>query len=117
MRTARASDGLFYLVVGVLTVLAAVPFWLTHLLPMQDYPQFLVFARVFGDCRDPATPFFGTYAVRFALSPLVLPILVTRALAGIGGIGGSGGIGGTMKVDRRNQSLALPPLTPPRNRS
>jgi hypothetical protein len=71
----------FYLVFGILTLLAALPFWLTRLLPMQDYSNFLVFARVFGDCRDPSSPFSGTYAVGFPLSPLVLPILTARAIA------------------------------------
>ena len=77
------DDRLFYAVFGALTLLAAVPFWLTRLLPMQDYPHFLVFARVYGDCRDPASPFFGTYTRGFALSPLLLPILVTRAIAAV----------------------------------
>ncbi len=50
---------------------------------MQDYPHFLVFARVYGDCRDPASPFFGTYTTGFALSPLLLPILATRGIASL----------------------------------
>lgn len=80
VRTSRAEDRLFYLVLGALTLLAAVPFWLTRLLPMQDYSNFLLFARAYGDCRDPASPFFGTYTTGFPLSPLLLPILITRAI-------------------------------------
>lgn len=78
-----AGDRLFWLVFGALTLLCVAPFWLTHLLPLQDYPQLLVFARVYGDCRDPASPFFGTYTTGFPLSPLLLPILMLRAIAAV----------------------------------
>jgi hypothetical protein len=78
-----ADDRLFWPLFGLLVVLAAAPFWLTQLLPLQDYPQILVLARAWGDCRDPATPFFGTYQRSFPLSPLVLPILLLRALGAL----------------------------------
>ena len=74
---------LFAPVFAALTVLAAAPFWRTGLLPMQDYPQILVFARVYGDCRDPSSPFFGTYTTGFPLSPLLLPILTLRAIGAV----------------------------------
>jgi hypothetical protein len=77
----RHNRALFFVVFGLLTVLGAVPFWLTRILPMQDYPHFLLFARVFGDCHDPGSPFHGAYTNGFPLSPLLLPILVTRAIA------------------------------------
>ncbi len=77
----RLHRPFFFAVVGLLTGLGAAPFWLTRILPMQDYPQFLLFARVFGDCHDPGSPFHGTYTTGFPLSPLVLPILITRAIA------------------------------------
>lgn len=71
----------FFLVVGTLTVLSVVPFWLTRILPMQDYPQALGLARAYLDYRDPASPFFGTYTTGFTLSPLLLLFLVLRAIA------------------------------------
>ena len=77
----RNLSTLFCVVFGLLTGLCALPFWLTHLLPMQDYPNFLLFARVLGDCHTPGSPFFGTYTTGFPLSPLVLPLLITRGIA------------------------------------
>ncbi len=81
MGRAKAGGRLFYLIFGALTVLAALPFLRSRLLPMQDYPHFLVFARAFSDCRDEASPFFGTYTVGFPLSPLLLPLVAVRTLA------------------------------------
>ncbi|MEP7120796.1 MAG: hypothetical protein ABJE95_07805 [Byssovorax sp.] len=77
----RHHRALFFAVFGFLTGLSALPFWLTRILPMQDYPHFLVFARVYGDCRVPGSPFHGTYTTGFPLAPLVLPIVLTRAIA------------------------------------
>jgi hypothetical protein len=77
----RNHRALFFGIFGLLTGLGAVPFWLTHLLPMQDYPHFLLFARIFGDCRVEGSPFHGTYTTGFPLAPLLLPILLTRAIA------------------------------------
>ena len=82
----RPAERLFYPVVVALTILAVAPFWLTHLLPMQDYPQMLVLARAYGDCHDPSSPFFGTYTTGFPLSPLLLPILLLRALGALAGL-------------------------------
>ncbi len=76
----RRHRALFFAVFGLLTALSALPFWLTRILPMQDYPHFLLFARAFGDCRLPGSPFHGAYD-GVPLSPLVLPIALTRALA------------------------------------
>lgn len=77
----RHHRALFFGIFGLLTILGAAPFWLTRILPMQDYPHFLLFARIFGDCRVEGSPFHGTYTTGFPLAPLLLPILVTRALA------------------------------------
>lgn len=77
----RNNRALFFAVFALLTSLSALPFWLTRILPMQDYPHFLLFARAFGDCNTPGSPFHGTYTTGFPLSPLVLPILLTRAVA------------------------------------
>lgn len=76
-----AKKLLFPLVFGALTLLAAAPFWRTRLLPMQDYPHFLVFVRAFTDLHDPRSPFAGTYTTGFPLSPVVLPMVLARALA------------------------------------
>lgn len=76
----------------ILTLLAASPFWLSAILPMQDYPQFLTFVRAFSDCHDPASPFFGAYTTDFALSPLVLPLVLARSLAALVGIEQAGRI-------------------------
>jgi hypothetical protein len=81
-----SRDRHFYPVVFALTALAVAPFWLTRILPMQDYPQILVFARAYGDCHDPASPFSGTYTTGFPLSPLILPILLLRGLGAIAGL-------------------------------
>ncbi len=72
--------------VFTLTLLAALPFWLTDLLPMMDYPPFLTFVRAFQDYRDPASPFHGTYTLGWPVAPLVLPILLTRAIAAVSSI-------------------------------
>ncbi len=77
----RRHRALFFAALGLLTALSALPFWLTRILPMQDYPHFLLFARAFGDCRLPGSPFHGAYTTGFPLSPLVLPIVLTRAIA------------------------------------
>jgi hypothetical protein len=81
---------LFWTVFAAGLILSAAPFWLTRILPMQDYPQFLVFARAYRDCMDPASPFYGTYTRGFALSPLLLPILVTRAFGLVAGLESGG---------------------------
>src|SRR5689334_12151821 len=77
------SDILFASVFCAFTLVVAAPFWLSRILPMQDYPQILVFARAFGDCHDPSSPFFGTYTTGFPLSPLLLPILMLRAIGAV----------------------------------
>ncbi|AUX45124.1 uncharacterized protein SOCE26_066050 [Sorangium cellulosum] len=69
--------------VFALTLLSALPFWLTDLLPMMDYPPFLTFVRAFQDYRDPSSPFHGTYTLGWPLSPLLLPLLVMRLLAAV----------------------------------
>jgi hypothetical protein len=91
VRTA-SNDRLFALVFVALSLLAAAPFWRTHLLPMQDYPQLLLFARAYGDCHDPASPFFGTYTTGFPLSPLLLPILLLRGIGAFTGLEQAGRI-------------------------
>jgi hypothetical protein len=89
---ARVNDRLFLVVLVALTALAVAPFWLTRILPMQDYPQILLFARAWGDCKDPASPFHGTYTTGFPLSPLILPILALRGLGAVFGLETAGRI-------------------------
>ena len=88
--------------VFTLTLLAAVPFWLTDLLPMIDYPPFLTFVRAFQDHGDPASPFHGTYTTGWPVAPLVLPILLARAIAAASSIGIAG------KVLLTAYTVALP---------
>jgi hypothetical protein len=57
---------------------------------MQDYPETLLFARAYGDCHDPASPFFGTYTTGFPLSPLVLPLLLLRGIGAFVGLENAG---------------------------
>lgn len=99
---APEGDRTFRLVLVALTALAVAPFWLTRILPLQDYPQILVFARAWGDCRDPASPFFGTYTIGFPLAPNLLPILVLRALGAVVDLETAGRIVWTLSV------IALP---------
>ncbi len=88
----KRDDVTFALVILALTSLSIAPFWIPHLLPMQDYPQILVFARAWGDCRDPASPFHGTYTTGSPLSPLILPILLLRAAGAVVGLETAGRI-------------------------
>jgi hypothetical protein len=81
-----ASRALFPAVFCALTILAVAPLWLSRILPMQDYPQILLLARAWGDCRDPGSPFSGTYTTGFPLAPLLLPILALRALGALVGL-------------------------------
>ena len=76
---ASPSDRLYAIVVALLTLLGVAPFWASRLLPLQDYPQFLVFVRALMDGDNPASPFHGTYtAVSWKLVPTVLPLELTR---------------------------------------
>lgn len=47
----------------------------------MDYPQFLGFVRAFRDMHVPGSAFYGTYALGFPLSPLILPLVIVRALS------------------------------------
>jgi hypothetical protein len=78
-----SADAWFRGVFGGLVALAVAPFWATTLLPMQDYPQFLLFARALGELGTPGSPFFGTYVAGPPYSPLSLPLLIVRALGAL----------------------------------
>lgn len=84
------ADAAYALVVLVLGVLTVLPWWLTELLPMMDYAQYLTFVRAFQDFGDPASPFHGTYEVARPWAPLGLPVALTSALSVLGGIEGAG---------------------------
>jgi hypothetical protein len=81
-----------------LTALAASTLWRTHLLPFQDYPQFLTLARAWGDCVDRSSPFFGTYERGMTFAPLLLPVLLVRAIGAIGGLELAGRVVWTLYV-------------------
>lgn len=68
-------------VLGFLTFLTGRVWWLTAIVPGQDYPQFLVFVRAAEDHTDPASPFHGTYTLAPWYIPTVLPTQLARLLA------------------------------------
>ncbi|WP_438022856.1 hypothetical protein [Sorangium sp. So ce233] len=80
------GDCAYGVTVSALTLLAALPFWLTDLLPMMDYPPFLTFVRAFQDHTDPSSPFHGTYTTGWPIAPLVLPIVLARMIAAVSSI-------------------------------
>ena len=81
LRRPTLPDLAYGVVVAGLTLLAARVWWLSAIVPGQDYPQFLVFVRAAGDVADPSSPFHGTYATAPWFVPTVLPIQLTRGLA------------------------------------
>ncbi len=86
------TDRLYVAVMSVMILLAVVPWWISALLPLQDYPQFLVFVRAMQDYRDPASPFYGTYTVvDWPLTPTFLSLHLTRLLVLVGGSVENGG--------------------------
>ncbi|MGH7735401.1 MAG: hypothetical protein ACREOE_17345, partial [Gemmatimonadales bacterium] len=72
---------LFAGVVLGLTFLAARVWWLTHVVPGMDYPQFLVFVRAVRDMGDPSSPFHGTYTTGPWFVPTSLPVHFTSLLS------------------------------------
>ncbi len=93
-RRPTLEDLAYGAVVLGLTFLAARVWWLSAIVPGQDYPQFLVFVRAARDCADPSSPFHGTYTTASFFVPTVLPIQLTRVLAAI--CGGSIEAGGKL---------------------
>jgi hypothetical protein len=85
LRRPRPSDFAYFGLVAALTFLAARVWWLSAIVPGQDYPQFLVFVRVAQDYLDPASPFHGTYTV-VSYIPTWLPTQLTRCLWVYGGM-------------------------------
>jgi hypothetical protein len=79
----RASGGdlVFAAVVVALTTMAARVWWLSAIVPGQDYPQFLVFVRALQDTTDPSSPFHGTYTTAAWFVPTSLPVHLTSLLA------------------------------------
>jgi hypothetical protein len=67
--------------VSALTAAAAAVFWIPVCLTLQDYTQFLLFARVARDVGDPTSPFHGTYVLAPWFTPTSLPTQLTAALS------------------------------------
>jgi hypothetical protein len=80
-RRLTPADLAYAAVVVSLTFLAARVWWLSAIVPGQDYPQFLVFVRAARDYADPSSPFHGTYTIAPWYLPTVLPTQLTRVLA------------------------------------
>lgn len=80
------ANGAYAAVYAALSVLVFLPWWSSKLLPLMDYSQFLSFVRAFEDVGKPGSPFHGTYTTGFAVSPLVLPILIIDAIGRVSSI-------------------------------
>ncbi len=94
------ADLAYIAVVVGLTVLAARVWWLSAIVPGQDYPQFLVLVRAARDCVDPASPFHGTYRTASWFIPTVLPIELGRVLSPL--CGGSIEVAGKVLLTIQN---------------
>ena len=81
LRHLTPSDAAYAVLVLAMTFLAARVWWLSTIVPGQDYPQFLVFVRVARDYADPSSPFHGTYTLAPWFVPTSLPIQLTRVLS------------------------------------
>ena len=77
----RRSDLLFAGLLVTFTALAASVWWLSAIVPGQDYPQFLVLVRAVQDMGNPTSLFHGTYVSGAWFTPLALPIHLTILLA------------------------------------
>lgn len=76
----KRADLAYWTALAALIALAVTPFWRTELLPLQDYPHILVFARATRDSALPSSPFHNTYSIGYPLAPLSLPLLLLRCL-------------------------------------
>jgi len=81
-----STDVPYLVCVALLAVATVLPWWLSDLLPLMDYPMFLSFVRVLQDYRDPLSPLSQHFALGPLLSPLVLPLVLTSALSKLGSI-------------------------------
>jgi hypothetical protein len=102
-RRLESGDLAYVALLAVLTILAARVWWLSAIVPGQDYPQFLVFVRVAQDVADPGSPFHGTYDLAPWFIPTALPVQVTRGLALL--CGGSLDAGGKLLLTLDNVGL------------
>jgi len=101
-------DRAFAIVVVTLTVIAASVWWLTAIVPGQDYPQFLVFVRAVQDMGDPASGFHGTYDTAAWYVPMSLPVHLAALLARAAG--GSIEIAGKLLLTAQNVGLVAASL-------
>jgi hypothetical protein len=102
-RAPSVADWVFAAAVALFTVLAARVWWLSKLLPGQDYTQFLVFVRAVRDLGDPASPFHGTYTTGPWFVPTSLPVHLTNLLSYL--CGGSIESGGKLLLTLRDAGL------------
>jgi hypothetical protein len=102
---------MFVAVVVALTFAAARVWWLSAIVPGQDYPQFLVFVRVLQDYTDPSSPFHGTYTVASWIIPTSLPVNLTSLLSYLCGHGAhSIEIAGKLLLTMQNVGLVAATL-------
>jgi len=105
LRRLTLLDAVYAALVLELTFLAARVWWLSTIVPGQDYPQFLVFVRVARDYADPSSPFHGTYALAQWFVPTSLPVQLTRVLSLP--FGGSIESGAKLLLTLQNVSLVV----------
>jgi hypothetical protein len=86
MRRLSNRDVTYLVCVACLAVATVLPWWLSDMLPLMDYPMFLSFVRVFQDFRDPASPLSPHFTLGPLLSPLLLPMILTSALSMLGSV-------------------------------
>lgn len=91
MTSAARREAVAYRAVAVvLALLVSVPWLVSRILPLMDYPMFLTFVRAVQDLHRPGAPMQGVYELGYPLSPLVVPLWLTTALAHLGTIESAG---------------------------
>lgn len=103
LRRASAEDALFAVMTIAFTVMAGCVWWITEIVPGQDYPQFLVFVRALQDTGDPSSPFHATYAIGPWFIPTSLPVELTRLASHL--FGGSLESAGKLLMTAQNVGL------------
>jgi hypothetical protein len=86
IRRLSSADLAYLVCVAALGVATLLPWWLSDLLPLMDYPMFLSFVRVFQDYRDPLSPLSQHFTFGPLLSPLLLPLVLTSAFSKLGSV-------------------------------
>lgn len=81
----RQPRGLYWIALGVVVLVQVGIVWLLPILPAQDLPQHLAYARILRDHRVPNLPFGEVYEPVAGFQPY---FMFHYALAGMGRVGG-----------------------------